>query len=234
MLDRAGLTGPDGPTHHGMFDIGYMRLFPNMTVMAPGDAHDLQAMVDFSLTHSGPCSIRYPKANAEELSNAGSREKLEHGRAEVFEWGEDGMLIACGSLLSECLKAAATLRSEGLDFGVINARFIKPLDTATIGRALQHAPVVITVEEGALQTGFGSAVLEAANEAGLATQHITRLGIPDRFIEHGERGELLADLGLDAAGIAQACRQAAAKAGIFGTSAGSHASEESRMMKTER
>jgi len=213
MLDRAGLTGPDGPTHHGCFDIGYMRLFPNMTVMAPGDSGDLLEMVKFSLVHNGPTAIRYPKASAEKL--AYDREPLEHGRAEVLEWGDDGTLIACGTLLGECVKAAAKLRAEGFDVGVINARFVKPLDAETMLRALTNSPFVVTVEEGSLMTGFGSAVLEAAADAGINAAHVTRLGIPDRFIEHGERAELLADLKLDAAGIAGVCRDAAARAGIF-------------------
>lgn len=217
MLDRAGLTGPDGPTHHGMFDIGYMRLFPNMTVMAPGDAWDLREMVRWSLKHDGPTSMRYPKANADEIgvNELGvEREPIELGRAEVLDWAEDGMLIACGSLLSEARKAAQTLRNEGFDVGVINARFIKPLDSETILRAISQCGFVLTIEEGSLMTGFGSAVLEAANEAGIAATNVTRLGMPDRFVEHGERGELLADLGLDAAGIAAAARDAAHRAGV--------------------
>jgi 1-deoxy-D-xylulose-5-phosphate synthase len=212
MLDRAGLTGPDGPTHHGMFDIGYMRLFPNMTIMAPGDAWDLREMVRWSLKHDGPTSIRYPKANADEI--LGEREPIELGRAEVLDWAEDGMLIACGSLLAEARKAAQTLRHEGYDVGVINARFIKPLDSETILKAISQCGFVVTIEEGSLMTGFGSAVLEAANDAGIAATHVTRLGMPDRFVEHGERGELLAELGLDAVGIANAAREAALRAGI--------------------
>ncbi|HEX3658388.1 MAG TPA: 1-deoxy-D-xylulose-5-phosphate synthase [Pirellulales bacterium] len=209
MLDRAGLTGPDGPTHHGMFDLGYMRLFPNMTVMAPGDELDLPAMLDFALNHSGPASLRYPKATAERIERAWA--PLELGRSEVIEWGHDGMLVACGTLLANCVKAAAQLRSEGLDVGVINARFIKPLDSETILRAVETCPFVVTVEEGALAGGFGSAVLEAAADAGLPAGNIRRLGVPDRFIEHGERGELLADLGLDVAGILRTCRQLAGR-----------------------
>ena len=212
MLDRAGLTGPDGPTHHGAFDLGYMRLFPNLVVMAPGDEDDLREMLDFALAHDGPASIRYPKASAEKSTR--ERSPLEFGRAEVIDWGADGMLIACGTLLGNCLKAAAQLREEGLDIGVINARFVKPLDKETILRAVEASPFVVTVEEGALMAGFGSAVLEAASDAGLNTAHIRRLGIPDRFIEHGDRGELLASIGLDPAGIAAACRTLAEDLGL--------------------
>ena len=209
-LDRSGLTGPDGPTHHGAFDLGYMRLFPNMVVMAPGDAADTTAMLDFALRHKGPVSMRYPKAAAETVE--GARTPIELGRAEVIDWGHDGMIVACGTLLNNCLKAAVTLRDEGIDVGVVNARFVKPLDSETILRAISTSPFVVTVEEAALAGGFASAVLEAAADEGIATTHVRRLGIPDRFIEHAERGEQLADLGLDAAGIARACREMAARA----------------------
>ncbi len=209
MLDRGGIAGADGPTHHGMFDLGYMRVFPNIVVTAPGDAWDLAALLDFALSHDSPVSIRYPKAAAETLDR--ERAPIELGRAEVLDWGQDGVLIACGTLLTNCLKAAAELREEGLDVGVINARFVRPLDTETLLKAVENAPFVITVEEGALAGGFGGAVLEAASDAGLSTAHVRRLGVGDHFVEHGERGELLADLGLDAAGIARKCRELAAK-----------------------
>jgi 1-deoxy-D-xylulose-5-phosphate synthase len=204
MLDRGGLAGPDGPTHHGVFDLGYLRLFPNMVVMAPADEHDLSQMLDFALRHDGPCAIRYPKAALPTI--AADRTDVEFAKAEVFSWGDDGAILCSGALLPACLEAARTLREERLDVGVINARFIKPLDTETILRAVRECSFVITVEEAALMTGFGSAVLEAASDAGLDTSRIRRLGIPDQFIEHAERGELLADLGLDAKGIAAACR----------------------------
>jgi 1-deoxy-D-xylulose-5-phosphate synthase len=204
MLDRGGLAGPDGPTHHGVFDFGYLRVFPNLVVMAPGDARDLPAMLDFALQTDGPCAIRYPKAAAEEIEREVS--PVELGRSEVLQWGADGCLVACGALLPRCLAAAEQLRDEGLDVGVVNARFVKPLDTETILRAVRECGFVVTVEEAALAGGFGSAVLEAAADAGLDTSRIRRLGIPDHFVEHGERDELLADLGLDIEGIASTCR----------------------------
>jgi 1-deoxy-D-xylulose-5-phosphate synthase len=208
MLDRAGLTGPDGPTHHGSFDLGYMRLFPNMTVLAPGDEHDLVAMLDWALVHPGPVAIRYPKAGVE--NHPGPRAAVERGRCETLAEGSDGLVIACGTLLGEALKAAAILRGEGLELAVVNARFVKPLDAALVDR-IESAPWTVTLEENALQTGFGSAVLEAVNDAGIHAGPIVRLGLPDRFVEHGERAELLADLGLDASGIAAACRRLAGR-----------------------
>ena len=205
MLDRAGLTGPDGPTHHGVFDLAYMRLFPNMVVMAPGDTHDLETMLDFALRSDAPCAIRYPKCSADTLPEP--RAPLELGRAEILRWGTDGVILACGTLVNASLKAADLLHHEGLHFGVVNCRFVKPLDRELLERALRECPVVVTVEEGALMGGFGSAVLEAACDLGYSAARVQRLGIPDRFIEHGDRAELLADLGLSADGIAQACRQ---------------------------
>ncbi len=205
-LDRSGLTGPDGPTHHGVFDIPYLRIFPNFVVMAPGDELDVAPMLKFALSHSGPVSLRYPKANLERLDRPVV--PMELGQAEVYEWGEDGVFIVCGTLFPTCVKAAEALREEGFNIGVINARFIKPLDRATLLRAVEEMPLVVTVEEGTLEGGFGSAVLEAANNAGLNTSHVLRLGLPDRFIEHGERGELLADLGLDVSGLCATVRRA--------------------------
>ncbi len=216
MLDRAGLTGPDGPTHHGAFDLGYLRLFPNMVVLAPGDEHDLEAMLTWALGHDGPVAIRYPKATVER--HGGQRAPIALGRAEVLTEGSEGVVIACGTLLGQAVAAAATLRSEGLDVTVINARFVKPLDPALLER-IEAAPWTLTVEENALPTGFGSAVIELVSDAGIVAGPIRRIGLPDRFVEHGERGELLAELGLDAAGIAKTCRQLAGRTPLVATSA---------------
>jgi 1-deoxy-D-xylulose-5-phosphate synthase len=205
-LDRAGLTGPDGPTHHGVFDTAYLRVFPNLVVMAHGDELDMAPMLKFALAHDGPASMRYPKASLERIDRPAA--PVELGQAEVYEWGEDGMLIAYGSLFPTCVKAAQKLREGGLNVGVVNARFAKPLDKATLLKAVEESPLVVTVEEGTLEGGFGSALLEAANAARLDTRNIIRLGLPDHFIEHGERGELLAELGLDAAGIYSTVRKA--------------------------
>jgi 1-deoxy-D-xylulose-5-phosphate synthase len=198
-LDRAGLCGPDGPTHHGVFDNSYMRIFPNMVVMAPGDEEDVAPMLDFALSYDGPASLRYPKTGVERVERAVA--PIELGRAEIYDWGQDGMFVAFGAMFGTCVKAAERLRAEGLDVGVINARFAKPLDADTILRALEETGFVITVEENTLCGGFGSAVLEAANAVGVRTDNLRRLGIPDHFIEHGERHELLADIGLDVDGL---------------------------------
>lgn len=207
-LDRAGVVGADGPTHHGAFDNTYMRTFPNITVMAPGDERDVEPMLQFSLEHDGPTSIRYPKTNAETIERPEC--PIELGKAEVVRVGEDGTFIAFGTMFGACMAAADRLAKDGLDVGVINARFLRPLDTEAIFKAIESG-FVITVEESTLNGGFGSAVLEAANSAGLPTHGIRRLGIPDAFIDHGERSEQLAEMGLDVAGLMAAAHQMAGK-----------------------
>src|SRR5262249_30864688 len=155
-----------GATHNGAFDTPYMRLFPNFVVMAPGDELDVGPMLNFALTHNAPVSLRYPKANLEKIERAVA--PLELGQAEVLDWGDDVVLVAYGTLLSSCVKAAEILRAEGLSVGVVNARFVKPLDRTTLLKAVEEASLVVTVEEGTLEGGFGSALLEAANAAGLS------------------------------------------------------------------
>jgi len=183
-------------------------------VLAPGDEHDLETMLPWALEQPGPVAIRYPKAGV--TRHEGPRAPLALGRSELLVDGADGLVVACGTLLGEALAAAAALRDEGLEIAVVNARFVKPVDPAIVER-IEAAPWTVTVEENALPTGFGSAVLEAVNDAraaadaGVAPGPILRLGLPDRFVEHGERAELLADLGLDAAGIATTCRRLAGR-----------------------
>ena len=209
MLDRAGLTGPDGPTHHGLFDLGYMRIFPNMVVMAPGDGPEIGEMLDFALHQDTPCSLRYPKTTAEIVER--ERTPIELGKAEVLSWGTDAAIVCCGTQLADCVAATEVLCKEGLNVGVVNARFVKPLDKGVMRRALTKCSTVVTVEEGALAGGFGSALMEFAADEALNASHVRRLGLPDHFIEHGERAELLADFKLDATGIANAVRQGAGK-----------------------
>jgi 1-deoxy-D-xylulose-5-phosphate synthase len=208
MMDRGGLAGPDGPTHHGVFDFGYMRVFPNMVLMAPGDAADLPAMLDFALKFDGPCGVRYPKANAFAIER--NQAPIELGRSEVLRSGADGCIVVCGALVQRALEASDRLREEGLEVGVINARFLKPLDAEAIVGAIRDLPWVVTMEEASLMGGFGSAVLEAAADAGVDAGRVRRLGIPDHYVEHGERDELLADLSMDVPGIVATCQRLAA------------------------
>ncbi len=212
-LDRAGLVGADGPTHHGTYDLAYMRIFPNMVVMAPGDEKDVAPILEFAMGHDAPVSIRYPKANLETIDR--EVQPIELGQAEILEWETDGMFLACGTLVGTCLRAAERLRQQyGLRVGVVNARFAKPLDKATALKAIEECGFVVTVEEGCLHGGFGSAVLEAANDAGLSTAHVRRLGLPDHFVLHAEREEQLAEVGLDVEGITQAALDLARTVGL--------------------
>ena len=204
MIDRAGLTGPDGPTHHGLYDIGYMRVFPNMVMMAPADATEVEPMLEFALSHSGPTSIRYPKTTAQTFERP--KQPIELGKSEIIRTGSDGAIIACGAMLQQAIAAAEILKKEDIDVTIINARFIKPLDIKMLNQVFEECRFIVTVEEGALMGGFGSAVLEAACANGWDTRILRTLGIPDQFIEHGDRGELLADLGLDPIGIAKTCK----------------------------
>ncbi len=208
-MDRAGLCGPDGPTHHGVFDNSYMRVFPNIVVTAPGDAADVTPLLEFALSHDGPVSIRYPKATAQTIERTVA--PVELGKGEVIRWGTDGAFLAFGSLLENALSAADQLREEGIDVAVVNARFLRPLDTDLLAKLLDECEFVVTVEENTLSGGFGSAVLEAANDMGLPTRKLRRCGLPDRYIEHGDRAELLAELGLDAAGLAEVARSLSRK-----------------------
>ena len=203
-LDRAGLCGPDGPTHHGVFDNSYMRIFPNMIVTAPGDELEIRAMLDFALASTSPVSIRYPKTKVEQVPRDVAPVQL--GKAEVLSWGQDGNILACGTMLSQAVAAAEQLRREGLSVGVVNARFVKPVDEEVIAKAAATG-FVITLEENALMGGFGSAVLEAANRHVLNTERFRILAIPDAFVEHGDRDELLAELGLDTNGLVRVAKQ---------------------------
>jgi 1-deoxy-D-xylulose-5-phosphate synthase len=213
MMDRAGMTAEDGPTHHGTYDLAYMRVFPNMMVMAPGDAHDLRQMLDLALQQDIATAIRYPKTAACEITE--DRQPIELGKSEIMSWGRDGTLLAVGTELSHCIQAATKLKDYGLEVGVVNVRFVKPLDTLVMKRVLEESPLVVTAEEGTLSGGFGSTLLEFAADSGLRADHVRRLGVPDRFVEHQSRAEVLAELRLDADGIVKTVLEMAAQRGMI-------------------
>jgi 1-deoxy-D-xylulose-5-phosphate synthase len=220
-IDRAGVVGADGPTHHGTYDIAYLRPFPNLVLMAPGDERDVAPMLDFALAHPSPVAIRYPRAVLETAER--EAQPIELGQAEILEWETDGLLVAYGAMVGTCLRAAERLRERyGLRVGVVNARFAKPLDRVTLFKAIEECGFVLTVEEGVLPGGFGSAVLEAASDAGLDTRHLRRLGLPDRFILHAERDEQLAEVGLDVDGITAAALDLARALGLLPTETAAH------------
>ena len=205
-MDRAGIVGPDGPTHHGVFDLAYFRPFPNLTVMAPADAWEMKEMFHLAERLKGPSAIRYPRTAAPESSR--QHEHFHFGKAEVVRHGRHGTIAVCGAFMEAALKAVDILSNEDIDAGIVNARFVKPLDTETLLAPLRLGQFLVTIEEGMLSGGFGSAVLEEANEERLDTRNIYRLGIPDRYVEHGERSELLDDLGLNTANLVKVCREA--------------------------
>ncbi|UCF88985.1 MAG: 1-deoxy-D-xylulose-5-phosphate synthase [bacterium] len=204
-MDRGGLVGEDGPTHHGTYDLSYLRHIPNLTFMAPRDEAALVQALATSLSLEGPSAFRYPRG-------AGVGALLpepvpwEIGTGEILREGSDVLLVGVGSTVHPCLAAADILEAEGVSVAVIDARFIKPLDTELIFQWARECRVTFTVEENVLQGGFGSAILEAATDMGESFK-IRRLGLPDAFLEHATLEELRADLGIDAKGISSTVRE---------------------------
>jgi 1-deoxy-D-xylulose-5-phosphate synthase len=199
-VDRAGLVGEDGPTHHGVFDIGYLRLIPNMVCMAAKDKEELEDMLEFALTLKGrPSSIRYPRSEAYRLA---SSSPIELGRSEVVVEGRDVCIMAVGSMVKTALASAKLLSASGISACVINARFIKPLDEEMLRRIAGDFSLLMTVEEGVLDCGFGSAVKEFYEQAGLIDKvNIISAGLPGIFIPAGKRDFLLKTYGLDATSL---------------------------------
>jgi 1-deoxy-D-xylulose-5-phosphate synthase len=205
-LDRGGLVGEDGPTHHGTFDITYMRTLPNMTVMAPKDENELRHMLFTALAHNGPVAIRYPRgAGVGAVMDEGYK-TIPIGEMEVLKEGRDMVILAAGSMVYPSLEAASALAREGISACVVNCRTIKPLDEKLVDLAKSSGGKVLVVEENILQGGLGSAVLELFNENCTNDVLIKRLGLPDRFIEHGPVKVLKEACGLDVTGIVCAAR----------------------------
>jgi 1-deoxy-D-xylulose-5-phosphate synthase len=208
-MDRAGPVGQDGPTHNGVFDIAYLRTFPNSMLCAPRDATDMRRMIDLSLKLPGPTALRYPRGNcpAHERLHPDERREMLPGRAEVLAEGDGAVLWGYGAMVQTCIEAADLLREQGVRVGVVDARFAKPLDEELLARHANAYRFIVTVEDHQRMGGFGSAVLEAWNRF-QGGARVRVLGLPDRFIEHmTTREEQLASLGLDAAGVAQTVRQ---------------------------
>jgi len=205
-MDRGGVVGSDGPTHHGVFDLSYLRHIPNMTIMAPRDENELQHMLKTALQHEGPVALRYPRGNGYGVPLDQELQTLPIGKAELLRSGNDGVIIALGSTVMPALEAANLLFAEGLDITVVNARFVKPLDEELILSLADGNHKIITVEENVLQGGFGSAVLELLADHNISSVSVLRLGYPDAYIVQGEQPELRAMHGLDINGIAASAR----------------------------
>jgi 1-deoxy-D-xylulose-5-phosphate synthase len=206
-IDRAGVVGNDGPTHHGVFDLSYLRQLPGLTVMAPKDENELQHMLLTALTLEAPCAIRYPRGNGLGVPIDQILAPLPIGKGELVRKGKDGAILAIGTMVQPALEAAAALASEGIDLAVLNARFVKPLDCEQI-LALAGTGMLVTLEDNVLQGGFGSAILELLEEHEVTGVSVTRLGYPDSYVEQGEQAELKANYGLDVPGIVRSIKQA--------------------------
>lgn len=201
-LDRAGLVGEDGPTHHGVFDLSFLRHIPNLVLIAPKDENELKDMMRFaSLYTEGPVAIRYPRGSGTAETYHKTYKTIDFGKAEVLSSGDDAAILAVGEMVPVCMKASEMLRKEGIDATVVNMRFIHPLDTDLLDTLGTKNIPIVTVEENVIAGGFGSAVLEYMASSG-KTPRITLIGIPDIFVDHAERDRQLARLGLDAESIA--------------------------------
>ncbi|MCL5036560.1 MAG: 1-deoxy-D-xylulose-5-phosphate synthase [Chloroflexi bacterium] len=207
-IDRAGLVGEDGPTHHGVFDISFLRPIPNIVMMAPKDEAELIVMLRTALKYKGPCAIRYPRGRGVGVSLEDIPHEMEIGKGETLNDGNDLAIIAVGSMVYPSVLAAQGLKEFRLGCRVINARFIKPLDEELILNAARDCKVIVTVEENVLTGGFGSAVSELISRNGLTDVCVASLGIPDEFIEHGSLSYLRDKLGLSASGIKDFARDA--------------------------
>jgi len=220
-MDRAGYVGDDGAVHHGFLDQAFLRPLPTMVLMAPSDEAELNRCLRFALSLETPSALRYPRDNVPaqnfedtidpRLHNQASGD-WELGKSRVLREGEDATIIAYGALAQNALAAAEILAGEGVSCRVIDARFCKPVDGEMLSGVLKENHPVRTVEDHALQNGFGSAVIEYANGHGLPVQWVTRLGHPDRLVHHATRKEQLAEVALDAAGIARSVRDAVRQA----------------------
>jgi 1-deoxy-D-xylulose-5-phosphate synthase len=201
-LDRAGIVGGDGPTHHGLLDIAYLRPMPNMIVMAPKDECEMRDMMLTAIEHPGPAALRYPRGNGVGCDISRQPQALEIGKGEILRDGGDVAIVAYGSMVYPSLKAAEQLASERIECTVVNARFVKPLDAELLLALARTRRLIVTVEEAYLAGGFGSAVMELLEENGLQDQvRVVRMGVPDRLVTHGDPKLLLAKYGLDPDGI---------------------------------
>jgi 1-deoxy-D-xylulose-5-phosphate synthase len=207
-LDRAGIVGADGPTHQGLYDIAYMRCIPNLVVMAPKDEAELQRMIVTGVEYNGPIVMRYPRGSGYGVALADEGwEPIEIGKSEVLRHGDDVMLIGYGTMVYPAMQVAEILSEHGISATVVNARFVKPLDLDTIAPLAQSIGKVVTLEEGCLMGGFGSAVLEGLSDRGV-TVPVKRIGVPDILVDHASPDESKADLGLLPPQMAETVRKA--------------------------
>jgi len=205
-MDRGGIAGEDGETHQGLFDISFMRHVPNLVYMAPKDENELRAMLYTALKQDGPTAIRYPRGAAVGVQMDEGFTELPVGRSEVMSEGADLTIIALGNTVYPAVRAAGSLTAKGYSVGVVNARFIRPIDTELILKLAETTRRIMTVEENVLAGGFGSAVLETLSDAGLSVP-VRRLGVPDIYVEQGTQAQIRRRLGLDEQGMEEAAME---------------------------
>jgi 1-deoxy-D-xylulose-5-phosphate synthase len=206
-VDRAGFSGEYGPTHHGVFDLSYLGMMPNMTVAAPKDRKELRDMLHFAIEQRGPVAIRYPKGSGMSCTVAGPIEEIRPGKAKVEVEGHHVAIVALGSMVEHAITAATTLKEEGISAMVINARFAKPLDRDLFRQAAQTTGCLVTLEENVLAGGFGSRVAQFLEQEALHSCRLVRIGVPDEFIKHGLRERLLENVGLSPPAIVEKIKE---------------------------
>ena len=201
-MDRAGIVGADGPTHHGLLDIAYLRGYPNIILMAPKDEAEMRNMLLTAIEYPGPAALRYPRGNGHGADISEEPAKIEIGKAEILCDGGEIAILAYGSMVYPAMDAARNLEKDGIASTVVNARFVKPLDSELIIALAKTMRLIVTVEDAYLAGGFGSAVMELLEQNGLSDKiKVVRMGVPDRIVMHGDPKLLLAKFGLDADGI---------------------------------
>jgi len=205
-IDRGGLVGDDGPTHHGAFDLSYLRTIPNFTIMAPKDENELQHMLYTALKNNGPTALRYPRGSGIGVSLDWQLREIPIGKGNIELEGSDVGIIAIGHHVFTAMAAAKELAQYGISASVVNARFVKPLDQELITDVACKTRHIVTIEENSLAGGFGSAVLECLSDNDIGPVKVRRLGLPDRFIEHGSQKILRRQVGLDVSSVVQAVR----------------------------
>jgi 1-deoxy-D-xylulose-5-phosphate synthase len=206
VMDRGGLVGEDGPTHHGVFDLSYLRQVPNMVLMAPADENELQRMLKTALEHDGPAALRYPRGEAQGVPLDSKIRSMDIGQGKLLREGDELAILAIGNRVWPVVEAAKELEREGVRAAIVNCRFVKPLDKELILETAQQSNRVLTVEENVLQGGFGSAVLELLAEEGLTGIRVVRLGIGDQFVEHASQEVQRSICSIDTRAIVKAAR----------------------------
>jgi 1-deoxy-D-xylulose-5-phosphate synthase len=206
-LDRGGIVGEDGPTHHGLFDYSYLRSLPNMVVMAPKDENELRSMLAASMDHNGPIAVRYPRGKGTGVEIDEIVKPVPIGKGELLAEGKDILILAVGRPVYDALEASNILKKDGIEATIVNCRFVKPIDSDLVTELAKKIPRIITIEEHVLDGGFGSAIIEMLNDEGITGCMIKRIGIPDSFVEHGPQDLLRSKYGIDAQSIVDEARK---------------------------